>query len=126
MKRRDPGSAFTLIGLLMVIAIIACLAALPMPALTVVRQKADGIACMSNLRQIGISGQFYVAENSQTTPVIEPWPSQPVELPSRYARAASTAGGKLSATSPSTRRVTQASVSCSVTPRLMIMYGAPR
>ena len=126
MKRNRTASAFTLIELLMVIAIIACLVALLMPTLTAVRQKADGMACMSNLRHIGIAGQLYVAEHSQTTPVIEPWPSQPVELPSRYARAASTAGGKLSATSPSTRRVTQASVSCSVTPRLMIMYGAPR
>ena len=81
MKRNRTASAFTLIELLMVIAIIACLVALLMPTLTAVRQKADGMACMSNLRQIGIAGQLYVAEHSQTTPVIEPWPSQPVYAP---------------------------------------------
>jgi prepilin-type processing-associated H-X9-DG protein/prepilin-type N-terminal cleavage/methylation domain-containing protein len=81
MKRSNSGSAFTLIELLMVIAIIACVAALLMPALTAVRQKADGLACMSNLRQIGIAGQLFAAEHSQTTPVIEPWPSQPVYSP---------------------------------------------
>jgi len=70
MKRSNSGGAFTLIELLMVIAIIACVAALLMPALTAVRQKADGIACMSNLRQIGIAGQLFAEEHSQTTPVM--------------------------------------------------------
>ena len=71
-------SAFTLIELMMVIAITASMAALVMPTLTAMRQKADGIACLSNLRQIGIASQLYAGEHSQTTPVIEPWPSQPV------------------------------------------------
>jgi len=86
MKRKYAGSAFTLIELLMVIAIVACLAALLMPTLTAVRQKADAIACQSNLRQIGIAGQLYAAEHSQTTPVIEPWPSQPVYSPAAGAQ----------------------------------------
>ena len=82
MKRReDLACAYTLIELLMVITIIACLAGLLLPALTAVRQKADAIACMANLRQIGIAGQLYASEHSQTTPVIEPWPSQPVYSP---------------------------------------------
>jgi prepilin-type processing-associated H-X9-DG protein/prepilin-type N-terminal cleavage/methylation domain-containing protein len=81
MKTKDPTSAFTLIELLIVIAIIACLAGLLAPMLSLTRQKADGLACVSNLRQIGISAQLYAAEHSQTTPVIEPWPSQPVYSP---------------------------------------------
>jgi prepilin-type processing-associated H-X9-DG protein len=62
----------------MVIAIIACLAALVMPTITTIRKKADAVGCMSNLRQIGISGIMYAGEHNQTTPTIEPWPSQPV------------------------------------------------
>jgi type II secretory pathway pseudopilin PulG len=62
----------------MVMGIIACLASLLMPALSAMRQKADSVACVSNLRQIGIAAQLYAGENSQTTPMIEPWPSDPV------------------------------------------------
>jgi prepilin-type processing-associated H-X9-DG protein/prepilin-type N-terminal cleavage/methylation domain-containing protein len=87
MKRIDSTAAFTMIELLMVIAIIACLAALLMPTLAAARQKADSIACMSNLRQIGIASQLYAAEHSQTTPVIEPWPSQPVYSPGDGAQS---------------------------------------
>ena len=79
MKRSQKSrTAFTLVELLMVMGIIACLASLLMPALSAMRQKADGIACVSNLRQIGIAAQLYAGENSQTTPMIEPWPSDPV------------------------------------------------
>ncbi len=58
-KRR----VFTLIELLIVIAIIAVLAALLLPALASARDMAKRVACASNLRQIGFSLNSYVADS---------------------------------------------------------------
>ena len=61
----QPRRGFTLIELLVVIAIISILAAILFPVFAQAREKARAIACMSNMKQIGLGVQMYIQDNDE-------------------------------------------------------------
>jgi len=56
-----PG--FSLVELLVVIAVIAILASLLLPVLSAAKRRAHDAVCSGNLRQLGLAGQMYWSDN---------------------------------------------------------------
>jgi len=68
LKKQTGRIGFTLVELLIVIAIIAILAALLLPALAKAKEKAQRITCISNLKQWGMAQIMYLDDSNQTYP----------------------------------------------------------
>jgi len=85
---RTVRRGFTLIELLVVIAIIAILAAILFPVFAKAREKARQTACLSNLKQLGLSIIMYAADYDETYPVefsvtLDPATQPPFTWPNR-------------------------------------------
>lgn len=63
MKRNRPGSGFTLVELLVSLAIVSGLAVTTFGVVTGMRARTDEVACANNLRQIGIGLQAYAQDH---------------------------------------------------------------
>ena len=61
---RGKKNGFTLTELLVVIAVIAILAALLLPALSKSKSRTQTIACLNNLRQLSTCWQLYTGDNN--------------------------------------------------------------
>src|SRR5215831_17043066 len=66
------GAGFTLIELLCVIAIIAILAALLLPAVVKAKAKAQRIECINNLRQVGLAFLSFAHDHNSQFPMQVP------------------------------------------------------
>ena len=60
--------AFTLVEILVVVAILALLAGLLFPVFATARGKARQVACLSNLRQLGLAFSMYAQDHDGIVP----------------------------------------------------------
>jgi len=67
-RRKARGSGFTLIEVLVVVAIIALLVSILLPSLTKAREQAKRTLCASNQHQIGLAMVAYSVDHKSTLP----------------------------------------------------------
>src|SRR5690606_223076 len=94
---------FTLIEVLVVVAIIGILAAILLPTMDKTRMRSKQVGCLNNLKQLAISAQMYAADNSgklvENVPVNQSatsWIPGNMQSPADATNRALLAHGKLS------------------------------
>ncbi len=70
VNNSKSAKGFTLIELMVVIAIIAGLGALILPALSRAKSKAQRSVCMSNLHEISLGVRMYAEDSSEAFPPV--------------------------------------------------------
>ena len=67
--KKSPIQGFTLIEILVAIAMIAILAAILFPVFAQAREKARQITCLSNQKQLGLGFLQYNQDNDEAFPI---------------------------------------------------------
>lgn len=68
VRRRGPSRAFTLVDVLVTMAVVALLIAMLLPSLSTVRESARRVVCSSNLRQVGLGLALYADSSRDRLP----------------------------------------------------------
>lgn len=68
VPRATAPSAFTLVELMAVMAIIGVLAAILLPALSAARERSRGVFCLNNTRQLTLAWQLYADDHEGWLP----------------------------------------------------------
>ncbi len=71
-SRRFTQKGFTLVALLVIVAVLAILAAMLLPALTGAHTRSRQIQCVNNLKQIGLSFRLWEGDNGDKLPMDVP------------------------------------------------------
>ena len=65
----SPKRGFTLVSLLVIIAVLAILAAMLLPALASAKKKSSKIGCVNNLKQCGLAFRIWAGDHNDKYPM---------------------------------------------------------